>query len=191
VCVDSLARCISRLSKKKRADRCRWPTRSHGAGRGLDPLCPQRADAFRGAGCADRRQHPGVGLYQPDVGVGTSWAFRDHRTMAEVLAEEARHERSRLGGAQARLTYPVHTRWPNPKQPLDRKSPIQVRCEPELWARIPSKAAASHALSAAAIAVLKFWPAIARRLRQRRPDLQSVEPSPEMAVASGQTDTGK
>ncbi|HXP98017.1 MAG TPA: hypothetical protein VN809_14980 [Telmatospirillum sp.] len=29
-----------------------------------------------------------------DVPPGTSWAFRDHRTMAEILAEEAKQKQA-------------------------------------------------------------------------------------------------
>ena len=43
--------------------------------------------------------------------------------------------------------FPLRTKnWQqNPKQPLDRKSPIQVRCEPDFQGRIPSMARAEIA----------------------------------------------
>jgi hypothetical protein len=35
-----------------------------------------------------------------DVAPGESWAFHDHRTLAEVIADEGRHECSGRGGVQ-------------------------------------------------------------------------------------------
>ena len=77
-CADPPRRSIFPPSRRKRPTDADGRPDHHAPGRGLDPLRPQRADAFRGAGRADRRQHQGIRLYQPDP----SWLLCGDSTVA-------------------------------------------------------------------------------------------------------------